>query len=151
MRIALYQPEIPQNTGTLMRLGACLGVPLDIIEPCNFVWQDQKLRRAGMDYMDLAQVTRHSSWEKFYQLQKDKGNRLILLDAQASTSFLDFSFQPSDVLLLGQESSGVPEEVHQQIPHQVIIPMQGGRRSLNMAISAAMVLTEALRQTHLFP
>lgn len=151
MRVALYQPEIPQNTGTLMRLGACLGVALDIIEPCSFVWNDQKLRRAGMDYMDLAHVVRHASWEKFYETQITSGSRVVLLDAQGPTSFLDFQFQPSDVLLLGQESAGVPETVAIQVQCHVTIPMLPGRRSLNMAVSAAMVLTEALRQTNQFP
>lgn len=151
MRVALYQPEIPQNTGTLMRLGACLGVALDIIEPCSFVWNDQKLRRAGMDYMDLVQVKRHASWDKFYQIQTSIGSRIVLLDAQATTSFLDFEFYPTDVLLLGQESSGVPESILTQVQRSVTIPMLLGRRSLNMAVSAAMVLTEALRQTNQFP
>lgn len=151
MRIALYQPEIPQNTGTLMRLGACMGVALDIIEPCSFVWNDQKLRRAGMDYIELANVVRHLSWEKFYQTHTESGARLILLDAQGAIPFCDFSFQPTDVLLLGQESSGVPQEIAAQTQASVTIPMLSGRRSLNIAISAAMVLSEALRQTHQFP
>ena len=151
MRIALYQPEIPQNTGTLLRLGACLGVALDIIEPCSFVWTDQKLRRAGMDYMDLVHVVRHACWEKFYQAQKAAAARLILLDTSATTSFLDFQFQPADTLLLGQESLGVPEAIAAQVHANITIPMVPERRSLNMAISAAMVLTEALRQTNQFP
>lgn len=151
MRFALYQPEIPQNTGTLMRLGACLGVPLDIIEPCGFVWNDQKLRRAGMDYIEMANVTRHVSWEKFRQTQASQNSRIILLDAQAETAFLTFSFQSSDVLLLGRESSGVPSSIAEQVYANVTIPMVKGRRSLNVAISAAMVLTEALRQTNQFP
>lgn len=151
MRIALYQPEIPQNTGTLMRLGACMGVAIDIIEPCSFVWNDQKLRRAGMDYIELANVVRHLSWEKFYQTQAESGARLILLDAQGAVPFCDFSFHPTDVLLLGQESSGVPQGVMAQTQASVTIPMLSGRRSLNIAISAAMVLGEALRQTHQFP
>lgn len=151
MRLALYQPEIPQNTGTLMRLGACLGVPLDIIEPCGFVWNDQKLRRAGMDYIEMANVTRHLSWEKFRQVQTHQSSRIILLDAHTKVSFLEFSFYPSDVLLLGQESSGVPSIVANQVQASVTIPMIKGCRSLNMAISAAMVLTEALRQTNQFP
>jgi tRNA (cytidine/uridine-2'-O-)-methyltransferase len=151
MRIALYQPEIPQNTGTLMRLGACMGVAIDIIEPCSFVWNDQKLRRAGMDYIELANVVRHLSWEKFYQTQAESDARLILLDAQGAIPFHDFSFHSTDVLLLGQESSGVPQEVATQTQASVTIPMLSGRRSLNIAISAAMVLSEALRQTHQFP
>ncbi|WP_032113667.1 tRNA (cytidine(34)-2'-O)-methyltransferase [Candidatus Paracaedibacter symbiosus] len=151
MRLALYQPEIPQNTGTLMRLGACLGVPLDVIEPCGFVWNDQKLRRAGMDYIELANVTRHVSWVKFWQATQATGSRIVLLDAQAKQSFVTFKFQPTDILLLGQESSGVPETVATQVDAQVLIPMLSGCRSLNVAVSAAMVLTEALRQTNQFP
>ena len=134
-----------------MRLGACLGVPLDIIEPCGFVWNDQKLRRAGMDYVEIANVTRHLSWEKFCQTQTRQSSRLILLDAHAETSFLEFAFCSSDILLLGQESVGVPSTVVNQVDASVTIPMVKGCRSLNMAISAAMVLTEALRQTNQFP
>lgn len=134
-----------------MRLGACLGIPLDIIEPCGFVWNDQKLRRAGMDYMELAQVNRHASWDKFLQQRQAENHRIVLLDARAPTSFINFTFHADDILLLGKESSGVPEDVYQQLSYHVTIPMQQECRSLNMAISAAMVLTEALRQTHLFP
>lgn len=133
-----------------MRVGACLGVGIDIIEPCGFIWNDQKLRRAGMDYADLATVQRHSSWAAF-QAETPLPQRLVLLDTKAPTSFLDFKFQPQDTLLLGKESMGVPQELFDQIPHKVLIPMLPGRRSLNVAIAAAMVLTEALRQTSLFP
>lgn len=148
MRLALYEPEIPQNTGTLLRLGACLGVPVDIIEPCGFIWNNQKLQRAGMDYIELANMTRHSSWDQFYVQKK---SRVILLDAKATTSFLDFSFEADDILLIGKESSGVPEKVHRQVDHQLIIPMVPDCRSLNMAIAGSMVLTEALRQIGGFP
>lgn len=149
MRIALYQPEIPQNTGTILRMGACLGVPVDIIEPCGFIWNDQKLRRAGMDYMDLTNLTRHSSWEKFWDIKKmpQSPHRVVLLDAKATTNFLDFQFEKDDILLIGKESSGVPQSVYDQVDHRVIIPMVPGCRSLNMAIAGAIVLTEALRQT----
>ncbi|WP_033444408.1 tRNA (cytidine(34)-2'-O)-methyltransferase [Candidatus Odyssella thessalonicensis] len=147
MRLALYQPEIPQNAGTLMRLAACLGVPLDIIEPCGFIWQDQKLQRAGMDYIELANVQRHASFEAF---KANIPQRLILVDTKAATSFLDFSFQKNDILLMGKESVGVPESVFEAIPDRVIIPMLPGRRSLNVAVAAAMVLGEALRQTNGF-
>lgn len=143
MRLALYEPEIPQNTGTLLRLGACLGVPIDIIEPCGFIWNHQKLHRAGMDYLELANMTRYPSWEHYYTQNQ---SRLILLDSKATTNFLDFSFEKEDVLLIGKESSGVPEHVFQRVQHQVIIPMVPGCRSLNMAIAGAMVLTEAFRQ-----
>lgn len=151
MRLALYQPEIPQNTGTLIRLSACLNVHLDVIEPCGFVWNDQKLRRAGMDYIELANMTRHLSWEKFLSQQQSNAHRIILLDAHAKQSFLDFKFRETDVLLLGKESSGVPDSVLKEVTETVIIPMVPGTRSLNMAISASIVLSEALRQTNQFP
>ena len=151
MRLALYQPEIPQNTGTLLRLGACLNISLDIIEPCGFIWNDQKLRRAGMDYIEIANVTRHRSWKEFLAEQHQHMRRVILLDPQAPQSFLDFHFQPNDVLLLGKESSGVPASLLKEVNATVTIPMAKGTRSLNMAISASMVLGEALRQTNQFP
>lgn len=149
MNLALYQPEIPQNTGTLLRLGACLGVGVDIIEPCGFIWNDQKLRRAGMDYMELANITRHRSWAAF--LDHYTSRRVILLDAKATTSFYNFSFQNDDILLLGQESCGVPEDVFLSLPNRVVIPMREGFRSLNVAVAGAMVLGEALRQVRIHP
>lgn len=144
MRIALYQPEIPQNVGTLIRLGACIGVGIDIIEPTSFVWNDKYLKRAGMDYIDMATVTRTPSWQEY--LQQNYSKRIILLDTKATTDFYDFSFMKDDILLLGQESTGVPDEVFHTLP-SVKIPMLANRRSLNVAIAGAMVLTEALRQT----
>lgn len=147
MHLALYQPEIPQNTGTLMRLCACVGISLNIIHPCGFVWDDRRLRRAGMDYMDIATVRHHASWEIFLKEIKTTGhNRLILLDAKAETPYTDFSFQEGDMLLLGQESAGVPEDIFQTIPHRLRIPMVPGCRSLNVSLAAAMVIGEALRQ-----
>lgn len=151
MRLALFEPEIPQNTGTLMRLGACLGVPLDIIEPCGFVWDDQKLRRAGMDYIEISNVQRHTSWKNFQIYQAQSHSRLVLIDVNAPVSFLDFHFLPTDTLLMGKESSGVPDAVAAEIPLHLHIPMKNGCRSLNMALAAGMILTEALRQTNLFP
>ncbi len=145
MNLALYQPEIPQNTGTILRLGACLGVAVDIIEPCGFIWNDQKLRRAGMDYMDLANLTRHSSWSAF--LETYASRRIVLLDAKATISLYEFTFQNDDVLLLGKESCGVPDAVFDSLPHKVLVPMKEGFRSLNVAVAGAMVLGEALRQT----
>lgn len=144
MRLALYQPEIPQNVGTLIRLGACVGVPLDIIEPTGFVWSDKHLKRAGMDYVDLANVTRIESWDAYKILNANQ--RLVLIDTKANTDFWDFTFDAGDILMLGKESSGVPDEVFQGIPHRVRIPMLPNRRSLNMAIAGAMVLAESLRQ-----
>ena len=144
MRLALYQPEIPQNVGTLIRLGACVGVPIDIIEPTGFVWSDKHLKRAGMDYADLANVERFESWDVYKNLRTTQ--RIVLLDTKAEQSYWDFTFQPDDILMVGRESSGVPEDVYQSIPNRVLIPMLPDRRSLNMAIAGAMVLAESLRQ-----
>lgn len=143
MRLALYQPEIPQNVGTLIRLGACLGIPIDVIEPTGFLWSDKHLKRSGLDYMCMANVERITNWE-IYQQRKQ---RIILIDTKAEALFWDFEFKESDVLMLGKESSGVPDNVFGSIKNQVKIPMLPERRSLNMAIAGAMVLTEALRQT----
>lgn len=150
MRLALFQPDIPQNAGTLMRLGACLGVPVDIIEPCGFVLSDRRLRRAGLDYLALAHVTRHESWETFLAA-KAATTRLVLLTTRGALPYHRFAFAPSDILLLGRETAGVPEIVHDAAAARVVIPMQPGRRSLNVAIAAAMALGEAMRQTGLLP
>lgn len=147
IHLALYQPEIPQNTGTLMRMGACLGVPIDVIEPCGFVWNDHKLRRAGMDYMDITNVTRHESWQAFTQTNAHR--RIVLLDTRGDRDYHQFTFNPTDILLLGQESAGVPADVFNFCVHRVRIPMQAGTRSLNMAIAGALVVGEALRQCSL--
>jgi len=148
MDLALFQPDIPQNTGTLLRTCACLNVGADIIEPCGFVFSDRHLKRSGMDYLDLAQVTRHNSWDAFRaQRQKHEGRRLVLLTTKGAVSYTDFTFQPSDVLLLGSESAGVPDDVHAAVDARVTITMASGARSLNIAVAAAMVLGEALRQT----
>lgn len=147
MRLALYQPDIPQNTGTLIRLGACLGVAVDIVEPCGFLFSDARLRRAGMDYLDRADVVRHSSWDAFRAARS--GARLVLLTTKGAQSYLDFAFRPDDVLLLGSESKGVPEDVHEQTQARLRIPLNA--RSLNVALAGAIVLAEALRQTEGFP
>jgi tRNA (cytidine/uridine-2'-O-)-methyltransferase len=149
MRIALYQPDIPQNTGTILRLAACFGVPVDIIEPAGFPWDDSKLRRAGMDYRDLAQVTRHLSWAAF-QAGRVPG-RLVLLTTRADLSPYDFAFAPDDILLLGRESAGVPDDVHESCEARLRIPMVAGARSLNVAVATALVLGESLRQCGGFP
>jgi tRNA (cytidine/uridine-2'-O-)-methyltransferase len=148
MRLCLYQPEIPQNTGTLLRLAACVGVGLDIVGPCGFVLSDRKLRRSGMDYMDQVDAKIYSSWEKFL-VERSEG-RLISLVPKASASYIDFRFLPNDILVLGQEGAGLPQAVIDQTDYQVRIPMQPGFRSLNVAIAGAMVLGEALRQTQQF-
>jgi tRNA (cytidine/uridine-2'-O-)-methyltransferase len=145
LRIALYQPEIPQNVGTLIRLGACVGVGIDVIEPTSFVWNDKYLKRAGMDYIDMANVTRTPNWQEY--LQQNSSKRIVLLDTKATTNFYEFSFMKDDILLLGKESIGVPDELFNTLP-SVKIPMLINRRSLNVAIAGAMVLTEALRQTN---
>ncbi|WP_342644238.1 tRNA (cytidine(34)-2'-O)-methyltransferase [Rhodoligotrophos ferricapiens] len=143
--IALYQPDIPQNTGTLLRLGACLGVPVHIIEPAAFTWSERGLRRAGLDYLDRVPLTRHASFDHF--LEWSAHRRLILLTTKASDDYLDVAYAPDDILLLGRESAGVPETVHARADLRVTISMQPGFRSLNVAMACAMVLGEALRQT----
>lgn len=152
MDLALFQPDIPQNTGTLLRTAACLHVGVDIIEPCGFVFSDRHLKRAGMDYLDFASVARHVSWDAFRaQRQGEAGRRLVLLTTKGAVVYTDFRFEPTDVLLLGSESSGVPDEVHAAVDARVTIPMAPGARSLNIAVAAAMVLGEALRQTDALP
>ena len=149
MRLALYEPDIPQNTGTLMRLCACLGVALDIIEPCGFLLTDKNLKRAGMDYLEKLEMTRHASWRAFQETRPQA--RRVLLTTKAAVPFTGFAFQPNDILIAGRESAGVPEEVHAACPARIIIPMVPGVRSLNVAVAASMVLSEGLRQTQLFP
>lgn len=153
MRLALYQPDIPQNTGTMLRMAACLDVAVDIIEPCGFVLNDKRMKRSGMDYLDQTELVRHTSWDAFNhrRLESTQPKRLILLSTKAAKTYTNFNFQPDDILMLGRESAGVPDDVHQAVDHSVLIPMATGVRSLNIAVSAAMVLGEALRQTGGFP
>ncbi len=148
LRLALYEPDIPQNTGAILRLGACLGVAVDIIEPCGFVLDDRRLRRAGMDYLDLARMTRHVSWQDF--LGNHRG-RLVLLTTRGENRLPGFRFRHGDTIVLGRESAGVPEVVHDAADARVVIPMADGARSLNVALCAALALGEALRQTDQFP
>jgi tRNA (cytidine/uridine-2'-O-)-methyltransferase len=148
LRLALYQPDIPQNAGALMRLCACLGVAMDIIEPCGFLLSDRNFRRAGMDYREGVDLARHPSWEKF---QEQQSGRLVLLTTKAALPFSQFTFLPGDILMVGRESAGVPEDVHKAADARLLIPMRPGMRSLNVAQAAAMVLGEALRQTEQFP
>ena len=150
MRLALYEPDIPQNCGALIRLGACLGVAVDVIEPCGFLFSDKGLKRAGMDYVDQAEIVRHASWARFRERQNGAG-RLVLLTSKAQASYIDFAFAPDDTILLGRESAGVPQEVHDAVDARLLIPMRPGLRSINVAQAAAMVLGEALRQTRTFP
>lgn len=151
MRFALYQPDIPGNTGSLLRIGACLGLEVHIIEPAGFVLDDKRLRRAGMDYTELAGLVRHQNWAHFIENAQSRGDRLVLLTTQGDTAYTDFAFSPEDTLLLGSESAGVPPEVHQAVDARIVIPMAIQARSLNVAVAAAMVAGEALRQTTGFP
>jgi len=144
MRIALYQPDIAANTGTIIRLGACMGVAVDIIEPCGFPYGDAAMRRAGLDYMPKAQVTRHDSWQAFRVTIQ---GRIILASTKAHTPYTGFAFRPDDTLLMGQETAGVPDAVHAAADAAVLIPMQASTRSLNVALAAGMILGEMLRQT----
>ena len=145
MRLALFQPDIPQNTGAIIRLTACFAIPLDIIEPCGFILSDTKLRRSGMDYLNLANIERHISWEAF--VRERKQSRLVLITTKAEDSLKQFAFDNNDTLILGRESSGVPQAVHNAIPEKVRIPLDKKARSLNVSIAAGIILWEALRQT----
>ena len=151
LRLALYQPDIPQNTGALLRLAACLAIPVDIIEPCGFVFDDRRLRRSGMDYLQAVGLTRHSSWNAYRKMREEAAGRLVLLSTRAETTHVAFSFRAGDTLLLGRESAGVPEEVAAASESRVRIPVAQGLRSLNVAMAAAIVLGEALRQLDAYP
>jgi len=146
MRIALYQPDIPQNTGTILRLAACLGIEAHLIEPAGFASSDRAFRRAGMDYLDQVMLVRHVSWHAFDDWRRAQDLRLVLLTTRAATSYLDHAFAPNDILLFGRESTGVPDEVHAAADVRMKIPMRAGLRSINVAMTCAMVVGEALRQ-----
>ncbi len=147
LRLALYQPDIPGNTGTILRLAACLGFAVDIIEPAGFDISDRNLKRAGMDYLATAALTRHVNWERFEEWRAATGRRLILATTKASQRYTDFVFRPDDILLFGRESAGVPDHVHERADGRILIPMVEGQRSINLAVSAAMITGEAMRQT----
>jgi tRNA (cytidine/uridine-2'-O-)-methyltransferase len=151
MRLALYQPDIPQNAGTILRLAACLGVPVDVIGPTGFDLTDRALRRAGLDYLGHVEIARHESFATFDEGRRSAGPRLVLLTTRGDTAYTAFAFAPSDILLLGRESAGVPALVHAAADARLRIPMRSGLRSLNVAVAAAIVLGEALRQTGGFP
>jgi len=148
MRLALHQPDQAGNVGTILRLAACLGAPVDVIEPCGFPWGDRALKRAGMDYAEIANVTRHEGWEVF---RSSLGGRLVLLTTAGDVRIDAARFEPGDVLMLGSESRGVPGEVHDAAALRVRIPQSPGTRSLNIAVAAGIALAEALRQTRLWP
>jgi tRNA (cytidine/uridine-2'-O-)-methyltransferase len=147
MRIALFQPDIPQNTGTILRLCACLGLEAHIIEPAGFPVSDRAFRRAGMDYLDQVSIVRHESFRNFEEWRRQQDLRLILFTTQSATPYLDHRFSRRDILLFGRESAGVPEEVHAAADARLLIPLQPGLRSLNVAMAVAMAAGEALRQT----
>lgn len=153
MQLALYQPDIPQNLGSSLRLAACTGVPLHVVEPCGFIFDDKRIRRAGMDYIAHAELHRHASWEAFLEWRNGRQPRprLVLLTTQGSTPLPDFTFRPGDILLAGRESAGVPDSVAEQADARLRIPMQAQARSLNVTLSMAMALGVGLQQTGGFP
>ena len=146
VRIALYQPDIAGNTGTILRLAACLGIAVDIIEPAGFDVSDRNLRRAGMDYLEMAALTRHVDFDRFEEWRLGEGRRLVLLSTKAALPYTDFAYADGDILLFGRESAGVPDHVHDNADARLLIPMKGGGRSLNVALAAAMAAGEAMRQ-----
>ena len=146
MRIALYQPDIPQNTGTILRLCACFGIEAHIIGPAGFPTSDRAFRRAGMDYLDAVTIVRHASWSEFISWREAGKHRLVLFTTGGAQPYLDYRFAAEDVLLFGRESAGVPQQVHQAADARLVIPMRSGMRSLNVAVAAAVAAGEALRQ-----
>lgn len=148
MRLALFQPDQAGNVGAILRLAACFGVPVDVIEPCGFTFSDRGLKRAGMDYLDLATLHRHADWTAF---EHSLEGRIVLMTTRAETALPDAGFRPGDVLLLGSESSGVPAAVHHRVDLRVRIPLRAEARSLNIAVAAGIALAEALRQTNEWP
>jgi tRNA (cytidine/uridine-2'-O-)-methyltransferase len=147
MQIALFQPDIPQNTGTILRLCACMDVAAHIIEPAGFPISDRHFRRAGMDYLDHVSLMRHDSWSKFEQWRKEAGYRLVLFTTKAADSYLDYQYRTDDILLFGRETAGVTDEVVAAADARLVIPIKPSLRSLNVAMTVAMALSEALRQT----
>lgn len=146
LRIALYQPDIAGNTGTILRFAACMGLAVDIVEPAGFDLGDRALRRAGMDYLEMAALTRHLDWDAFERHRRAGGRRLVLLTTRAALPYTGFAFAGGDTLLFGRESAGAPDKVHEAADARLLIPMPGGGRSLNVALSVAMVAGEAMRQ-----
>jgi tRNA (cytidine/uridine-2'-O-)-methyltransferase len=150
LRLALFEPDIPQNTGALLRLAACFAVEVDLIEPFGFVFDDRRLKRALLDYAARLRMLRHSSWDAF-RAARDPASRLVLLTTAGTVRLDDFAFAPQDTLLLGRESAGVPDFVHRAASARVVIPLHRGNRSLNVAQAGAIALYEGLRQTGLLP
>ena len=151
LRIALYEPDIPQNTGTILRLCACLGVEAHLVGPTGFPSTDRAFRRAGMDYLDAVTLKRHISWTEFDAWRRENGLRIALFSTKAAKSYLDHAYSPDEILLFGRESAGVPDEVHQAAETRLLIPMRPDLRSINVAVTCAMAIGEALRQTNAFP
>jgi tRNA (cytidine/uridine-2'-O-)-methyltransferase len=151
LRLALYQPDIPQNAGAMIRLAACLDVAVDIVEPAAFDVSDRNFRRSGMDYLERAAITRHDSFRAFEAWRRQAGRRLVLAETDGAVAHTDFAFQPGDIVMVGRESAGVPPEVYAAAEASVYVPMRHGLRSLNVALAAAMVLGEALRQVGGYP
>lgn len=147
LRLALYQPDIPQNTGTMIRMAACLGLAVDIVEPAAFDVSDRHFRRSGMDYLDQVTIVRHDSWTAFEAWRAESGGRLLLFSTKAATPYLDHIYRDDDILLFGRESAGVPDDVVNAADERLVIPIAPGMRSLNVAVTVAMALGEALRQT----
>jgi tRNA (cytidine/uridine-2'-O-)-methyltransferase len=146
MRVALFQPDIAQNTGTILRLCACLAVEAHIVEPAGFPTSDRAFRRAGMDYLEQVRLTRHASWERFAAWRAGEELRLVLFTTRATMSYLDHDYRADDVLMFGRETAGLPQEVHDAADARLVIPMQSGLRSINVAMACAMAVGEALRQ-----
>lgn len=146
LRLTLYQPDIPQNAGTMMRMAACLGLAVEIVEPAGFDVSDRHLRRSGLDYLDHVAITRHRSFAAFEGWRQAAGARLVLATTSGAVPYTEFAFRPGDCVMVGRESAGVPEAVHAAADARVVVPMRSGMRSLNVAVAAAMILGEALRQ-----
>ena len=149
IEIALFQPDIAPNAATIIRMAACFGLKVTIIEPAGFAWTDSSFRRAGLDYLDRAVVRRSQSWQAFRE--EIQGRRLVLVSTKAEIPYSQFNFAVGDIILMGQESAGVPQEVHDCVSARILIPMKSGERSLNVSLACAMVTGEALRQTAGFP
>ncbi|MGY6567996.1 MAG: tRNA (cytidine(34)-2'-O)-methyltransferase [Salinarimonas sp.] len=151
MRLVLFQPDIPQNTGTMIRLAACLGIAVDIVEPAGFDVSDRHFRRSGMDYLDRVEIIRHPSWRAFHDWSRMKAHRLVLATVRSSVPYTEFAFAENDAIIMGRESAGAPDYVHEACEARIRIPLAAGTRSLNVAVCAGMMLGEALRQSGGFP
>ena len=150
MRISLFEPDIPQNTGNILRLGACLGIEIDIIEPTGFLFDDRKFKRSSMDYINYVKYKKHIDWEGFYNWSIKKKFRLILVTTKTKNSFINYKFKTNDILLFGKETAGVPDYVHDNVNEKITIPMVTGPRSINLSSSVAIIVSEACRQLNLF-